>query len=67
MPRERPAYRDQLEALNTYFQGKQIVNQTEIATYLGRSTRWVHDRLKVNASGVTLPVLANRLLDLCGE
>lgn len=67
MPREKPAYRDQLEALTAHFGGAGIVTQTQVAAYLGRSRRWVHDRLRVGAGGVTLPVLARRLLDLCGE
>lgn len=67
MPRERPAYRDQLEALTDHFGGAQLVTQTQVAAYLGRTPKWVRTRLNVRAEGVTLPVLARRLLDLCGE
>lgn len=67
MPREKPAYRDQLEALTAHFGGAGIVTQTQVAAYLGRTPRWVRDRLNVRADGVTLPILARRLLDLCGE
>lgn len=67
MSREKAAYRDQLERLIEFFPDQEIVTQADVMRFTRRSDKWVRTRLGVKAVGVTLPVLARRLLALCGE
>lgn len=67
MPREKKGYRDQLEYLLDYFGPVGLLTKHQVADYLGRSPRYVKDRLGIGREGVTLPVLARRLLALCDE
>lgn len=65
MAREKEGYREQLELLISHFGDVGIVHTPEVAQYTGMSKRWVYERLGVRRVGVTLPVLARRLLELC--
>ena len=65
MPREKEGYREQLEYLIDYFGPVGRLDKHEVAEYLGRSPRYVKDRLGVGRQGVTLPILARRLLEVC--
>ena len=65
MAREKEGYREQLEELIRHFGDVGMVTQPQVMAYTGRSDKWVRKRLGVGRSGVTLPVLARRLLELC--
>lgn len=65
MAREREGYREQLEELIRHFGDVGMVTQPQVIAYTGRGEKWVRRRLKVGREGVTLPVLARRLLELC--
>lgn len=72
MAREREGYREQLEVLMNHFGDVGMVSKAEVAEYTRHSTsesakRWVKERLGVGRNGITLPVLAWRLLELCDE
>lgn len=67
MARERDGYREQLEALMSHFGDVGMVSKAEVAEYTRHCQRWVKDRLGVGRNGITLPVLARRLLELCDE
>jgi hypothetical protein len=65
MAREREGYREQLEELIRHFGDVGMVTQPQVVAYTGRGEKWVRRRLGVGRQGVTLPVLARRLLELC--
>lgn len=65
MAREKEGYREQLEELKDHFGDVGIVTQPQVVAYTGRSDKWVRNRLGVKRCGVTLPVLARRLLEVC--
>ena len=67
MAREREGYREQLEVLMNHFGDVGLVDVHQVAHYIGMSERWCRDRLGVRRNGLTLPVLAIRLLELCDE
>ena len=41
MPRERPAYRDNLERLNTAFPARDMLSVTDVVKFTGRNYRTV--------------------------
>jgi hypothetical protein len=41
MPRERPAYRDNLERLNEVFPNRDLLNAADLARFTGRDRRTV--------------------------
>ena len=41
MAREHPAYRDNVEDLLEFFQGKRVLTQTDLCRYSGRTPKWV--------------------------
>ena len=62
MAREPVAYRDNLEDILTFFQGKRMLNLTEVSTYLGKDRRWCRDHLNIDPKlGVSAPTLARKL------
>lgn len=66
MAREKEGYRNQLEALILHFGADAgMVTQKQVAAYLGRSDKWVRTHLQVRGTGITLPLLADRLVSLC--
>ena len=65
MAREKEGYREQLEELIRHFGDVGMVTQPQVVAYTGRGEKWVRRRLKVGREGVTLSVLARRLLELC--
>ena len=67
MSREKEGYRDQLEALITFYGSDRMVSQQQVADYAGKSRRWVKDNLGIGRYGVTLPILARKLLEVCGN
>lgn len=62
--RETIEYRDVMEHLISHFGDKGVLTQVEVATYCGRCERWVKSHLGVGRGGISLPVLARRLLEL---
>ena len=41
MAKEHPAYRDNMEDLLSFFQGKRVLTQADICKYSGRTPKWV--------------------------
>lgn len=62
--RETVEFRDVMEHLIARFGDKGILTQHEVALYCGRCERWVKSHLGVGRGGVSLPVLARRLVEL---
>ena len=65
--REMEGYRDQLEALISHFGDVGMVSQRQVMAYTGKCNKWVRAHLGVGRQGITLSVLARRLLALCDE
>lgn len=59
-------YKLQLAHLHTFFGGQAVVSQADVSRYTGRCNRWVKDHLRVGKEGITLPLLAKRLVEVCG-
>lgn len=63
MPRERPEYRDNYEALLEFSGGRMLLTATEVARYLGKDPRTVRKMYDIGKTGITIPTLARRM---CG-
>ena len=63
MPREDPAYRDNLAELKEFFGDRRLVTAKDVATYCGRDKRFVAELYQIPSTGITLPTLARRM---CG-
>lgn len=61
MPREPVDYRANLEDILRYTDNRRLLNMTEVADYLGRSTRWVKTHLGVTKEGISAMTLARKL------
>lgn len=61
MPREHEAYRDNLEALLSYFGDKRLVTISDVARYTGCDRRTVAKLYNIQKDGITLPTLARRM------
>lgn len=59
--REKSEYRDNLEDLLRYFEGKRLITKTEAAAYLGIDVRTATKRYGIGKEGITLPALARKL------
>lgn len=66
MAREPIAYRDNLEDLIAYFEGRRVLTIEEVARYTGRDKRWCKTRFFSNLDakkGISVPTLARMLSD----
>ncbi len=63
MPREKPEYRDNYEALLQFSGGRMMLTAKEVAQYLGRDPRTVKKLYDIPRVGITIPTLARRM---CG-
>ena len=62
MPREHPAYRDNLAELLAYFgPDHHHLSQKDVARFLGRDPRTVRRNYGIDRSGITLPNLAREM------
>lgn len=62
MPREKPDYRTTMEALETKYPGQWLLSRSQIASFLGVSTKTVNRRYKFNPGRVTK---ANAAREIC--
>ena len=63
MPREKPEYRDNFEALLQFSGGRMMLTAKEVGQYLGRDPRTVKKLYDIPKAGITIPTLARRM---CG-
>lgn len=63
MPRERPEYRDNYEALLQYSGGRMMLTTAEVARYLGKDPRTVKKLYNIPKVGITIPTLARRMCE----
>lgn len=61
MPKEPAAYRDNLEDILTFTEGRRLVTQKEVAKYLGRDVKTVRRIYGVDKHGISAPTLARML------
>mgnify|MGYP004582237571 CR=1 FL=1 len=61
MPREKAAYRDNLELLLEYFGEKRMYRPFEVAQYLGVNVRTVKKRFEFEKGYITIVNLARAL------
>ena len=61
--REKAGYRDVLEDILNWSDGKRLLTATETATYLGIDRRTAVKRYKISAGGIAVPVLARMLCE----
>lgn len=61
MPKEPAAYRDNLEDILAYTNGRRLVTQKEVAEYLGRNVKTVRRVYGVGKDGISAPTLARML------
>lgn len=59
--REKPGYRDVLEDILRWSDGKRLLTATEAAAYLGVDRRTAVKRFSITADGIAAPVLARKL------
>lgn len=59
--REKPEYRDNYEALSSYFPGKMLLSAADVARYCGCDRRTAIRRYEIQKNGITLPTLARRM------
>jgi len=61
MPREKPEYRDNYEALREHFPDKMMLTAKDVADYCGRDPRTVRKLYDISREGITVPTLARRM------
>lgn len=61
MSREKPEYRDNLEALMERFEGRMLLTAKDVATYCGIDPRTAQKRYSIGREGITVPTLARRM------
>lgn len=61
MSREKPAYRDNVEALLRYSGGKHLLTVSDVAAYCGRDRRTVIRKYDLRPGGITVETLARRM------
>ncbi len=59
--KERPEYRDNMEALIAFSGGKMLLSATEVARYCGIDRRTAIKRYEIQKDGITIPTLARRM------
>ena len=62
--RETMVFRDNLEDILAFSNGKRILTITEVSAYTGRSRKWCREHLGIDSSlGISAATLARKL---CG-
>ena len=61
MPREKEAFRDNLEDILTYFNGKRMLRQIEVVRYTGLDPKTVRKRFSFKDGFISAVVLAREL------
>ena len=62
MPREKPAFRDNLDRLDEAFPDRELLSVTEVARYLGKSSQTVAKRFPFRRGlGISKATLAREL------
>ena len=61
--REKPEYRDNMEALLAFSGGKMLLSATEVAKYCGCDRRTAVKRYAISKDGITVPTLARRMCE----
>lgn len=61
MAREKPEYRDNLEALIAAFPEKMLLTAREVAQYCGIDPRTAKRWYQIDRRGITIPTLARRM------
>lgn len=66
MPREHPAYRDNLESIieflrTKYHDNRHLLSVGDVQEYLGRSYNYVRNYIKVGKRGITAESFARKL------
>jgi len=59
--REKPEFRDELESILRFTEGRHLLSCTDVCNYLGRSYRFVKAHLGISKDGITATQLARRL------
>lgn len=58
MPKEMDGYRDELEQILKFFDGKRVLKATEVARYTGKSDDWCRAKFGITAGH---PISATQL------
>lgn len=45
MARELPTYRDELEQVLSFFEGKRVLTRTDVMKYTGKGEKWVKSHI----------------------
>lgn len=62
---EHPDYRNNLEDILSYFNGKRLLSAKEISLYTGKTQRWVSDRFDLKRGAcISASTLARRLCEV---
>lgn len=61
MAREKADYRDNLEDILAFFEGRRLYNISDVARYTGRSRRWVAQNLMPGMADISAATLARKL------
>ena len=61
MARELEGYRDVMEDLLTFFNGRRLLYQRDVAEYLGCCPRKAAKLYNIPREGITIPLLARRI------
>lgn len=66
MPKEKPAYRDNLEDILEFTEGRRLLTLAEVARYLGKDRRWCEEKIfkpcgKTVKDGISAMTLARQL------
>lgn len=61
MPLEKPGYREVLERIIAMYPGKEVLNQKEVAAFIGKQPRYVAAHFPMHPWGITIAVLAREL------
>ena len=59
--KEPEAYRDNYEALLSFFGGRMLLSQKDVAEYCGKDRRTVARLYCIGKDGITVPTLARRM------
>ena len=59
--KEPEAYRDNYEELLSFFGGRMLLSQTDVAAYCRKDRRTVAKMYCIGKDGITIPTLARRM------
>jgi len=62
--REKQTYRDELENILRFTEGRQLLSISDVENYLGRSYRFVKEHFGVTKAGITAVQLARQLSNM---